>query len=329
MDDLGYLYVLANSAMPGLVKIGKTTRSPSERATELSGATGLPTPFIVVYEQLFRDCNAAEAFVHTYLERKGFRVADNREFFNAPVNDVVRAIVLAPDAIEGGVQQVAANTDSDELLSGGIDELDSLTIDVPAKTDAPPWESVFREAIRYYYGIGECIQDYSEALQLFRQAAKLGCIAAYARIGIIHEKGEGVREDKVKALDYYKEGARKGNVFCYFRMGIMFSYSMNYDNANKAFALFIKCNPNDGNLSIEEFQDIAQNVGGLVAGHFRGISMPMVLNTFIFLERSRFIASALEMEDLVRSGGDSKMGDLFSRIRQYFESLTSAEAPTI
>jgi hypothetical protein len=75
--------------MPGLVKVGKTTRSPEERAKELSSATGLPTPFIVVYEQYFQDCDLAEAFVHTYLAESGHRVADNREFFNAAPNAVV------------------------------------------------------------------------------------------------------------------------------------------------------------------------------------------------------------------------------------------------
>ena len=86
MNDIGYLYVLANSAMPGIVKIGKTTRSSTERATELSKVTGLPTPFIVVYEQLFENCSSAEMFVHTFLTDKGFRISENREFFSAPVN---------------------------------------------------------------------------------------------------------------------------------------------------------------------------------------------------------------------------------------------------
>lgn len=49
MKELGFLYVLANSAMPNMVKVGKTTRSSLERAEELSRATGLPTPFIVIY----------------------------------------------------------------------------------------------------------------------------------------------------------------------------------------------------------------------------------------------------------------------------------------
>ena len=41
----GYVYVLINSSMPNLVKIGKTTKDPNERVKELSSATGVATPF--------------------------------------------------------------------------------------------------------------------------------------------------------------------------------------------------------------------------------------------------------------------------------------------
>jgi hypothetical protein len=43
----GYVYVLSNPAMPGLVKIGFTEGQPSERAMELSRPTGVPAPFEV------------------------------------------------------------------------------------------------------------------------------------------------------------------------------------------------------------------------------------------------------------------------------------------
>jgi len=39
-------------------------RLPSERVAELSGVTGVATPFIVAFEQFFTDCDAAERFVN-------------------------------------------------------------------------------------------------------------------------------------------------------------------------------------------------------------------------------------------------------------------------
>lgn len=65
MPEAGYIYVLINPSMDGLVKIGKTTRDPSGRAKELSGATGVPSPFLLAYETLIGDCSAAEEFVYT------------------------------------------------------------------------------------------------------------------------------------------------------------------------------------------------------------------------------------------------------------------------
>lgn len=91
----GYVYILINSAMPGLVKIGKTEREPDERAKELSGVTGIPTPYSVAYDEWFADCSRAEEYIHTLLTANGYRVADNREFFSVPVKVAIKAVVEA------------------------------------------------------------------------------------------------------------------------------------------------------------------------------------------------------------------------------------------
>lgn len=241
MEEHGYLYILANSAMPGLVKVGKTTRSPSERAGELSGATGLPTPFIVVYEQLFEDCDAAESFVHAFLAQQGYRVSDNREFFSAPVNIVVRAIALASGAIDHDSLLPAAEQADDLLERGEPDELDSLSLS--QSEAAYPWSSILDEAEGHYYGYGDYIQDYAEALQLFRQAVRLGALPAYRYIGEMYERGEGVREDRAKALEFYKEGARKGSPYCYWAMGSLFLQEDAQQNAEKCYQLFLRHMP--------------------------------------------------------------------------------------
>jgi len=238
MRELGYLYVLANSAMPGLVKVGKTTRSSSERAEELSGATGLPTPFIVVYEQLFEDCGSAESFVHTYLAQQGYRVADNREFFSAPVNIVVRAITLASGAIDHDSFQSSPEHADDLLERGESDELDSLSLS--QSEPSYPWSSVLDEAVAHLLGRGDYIVDYAEALRLFRQAAKLGALPAYGFIGNMYKFGNGVPPDSIKALEFYKEGARKGSACCYWEMGILFAQEGSQQNAEKCFRLFFQ-----------------------------------------------------------------------------------------
>lgn len=65
--------------MPSHFKIGSTTRSPYERAIELSDATGVPKPFEVVVAAFCRDCRRLEATLHQRFA--SFRAASNREFF--------------------------------------------------------------------------------------------------------------------------------------------------------------------------------------------------------------------------------------------------------
>lgn len=247
MRDAGFLYVLANSAMQGMVKVGKTTRSPAERAAELSAATGLPTPFIVVYEQLFEDCTEAETFVHTLLASKGFRVADNREFFSAPVNEVVRAIALAPGAIDEGVDQ--EGEEGLPLMPTAATGGALANLKPPVTPSPEPWRAVYEEAENHYYGLGDYLEDYEEALRLYKQAAILGCLDAYLRLGHMHHVGEGVRADTNKALKYYKEGARKGLLYCYWEMGQIYLYTEaikgpegneGISKAEKCFELYMK-----------------------------------------------------------------------------------------
>lgn len=91
MSDAGYIYVLENISIENMVKIGKTTRKPEERAKELS-STGVPTPFTVAYSCYVMDCSETERLIHKYLESKGQRVSTKREFFNISTAQAISAI---------------------------------------------------------------------------------------------------------------------------------------------------------------------------------------------------------------------------------------------
>ncbi|MCH6234501.1 GIY-YIG nuclease family protein [Cognataquiflexum rubidum] len=91
----GYVYILINISMPGLVKVGKSTRSPEIRAAELSQASGVPHSFQIVYQTLVDNCDLAEKEVHKFLNP--YRENNNREFFRIPVNraiDVLRKVIV-------------------------------------------------------------------------------------------------------------------------------------------------------------------------------------------------------------------------------------------
>lgn len=327
MSEIGHLYVLANSSMPGFAKIGKTTRNPAERAVELSGATGLPTPFIVVYEQLFQDCGAAESFVHTYLAQKGYRVSDNREFFNAPVNIIIRAIALAPGVIYNETPPSEQESSDELLFSGEPDELDSLRLQRAETT--PPWSDSLDEAEAHYYGLGDYLQDYNEALRLFRQSATLGCIPAYAYIGNMYADGEGVREDKKKALEFYKEGARKGSAYCYWAMGMMFAAENSKDNADKCFSLFLKnipsSFPDSQKLTEIQLSDVFRGcVKLLYENLFNGKDMPSILHEFITNNSAEIQNKAQRFVDFAHEQNHSGLEDRYKHIVQYLATISTS-----
>lgn len=92
----GYIYVLGNPSFENdLFKIGVTQRSPDGRSVELSGATGVPTPFVLEYSEFVHECMLVEKSVHDLLSK--YRVNDRREFFKCPIIEVIRAIRLIAD----------------------------------------------------------------------------------------------------------------------------------------------------------------------------------------------------------------------------------------
>ena len=66
----GYIYILFNRAFQNdHYKIGMTTKTPGQRAQEISNATGVPRPFEVLYEQRVSNCREAERLLHERLRQ--------------------------------------------------------------------------------------------------------------------------------------------------------------------------------------------------------------------------------------------------------------------
>lgn len=85
----GYVYILINPSMPGLIKIGRTTRDGRTRARELQ-STGVPTPFEVAFELFAPDHEQLETRILQELDE--FRVAGNREFFRFPLRKAIACL---------------------------------------------------------------------------------------------------------------------------------------------------------------------------------------------------------------------------------------------
>ena len=83
----GWVYVIANPAMPGVVKVGYSTKDPELRASELNN-TGAPHPYVVEYEALVEEPRDIEQRVHRKLsgDREG------REWFRCSPEFAVSVI---------------------------------------------------------------------------------------------------------------------------------------------------------------------------------------------------------------------------------------------
>jgi hypothetical protein len=96
----GYLYVLSNPEMPGLLKIGQTTRSVPDRLAELNSATGVPSPFVVQAWFESTDPQSHEAEVHNRLAASRL---PSREFFRITISEAINVARAVTGVSPGGV----------------------------------------------------------------------------------------------------------------------------------------------------------------------------------------------------------------------------------
>lgn len=92
---MGYVYILTNKAMPGLIKIGQTARTVQERADELY-TTGVPIAFDIAHEFPCENHEKLERQMHTELEKHRFN--ENREFFEYSADDAFELLQKLVDS---------------------------------------------------------------------------------------------------------------------------------------------------------------------------------------------------------------------------------------
>lgn len=75
-------------ARENALKIGKTSRTPEERAEELSASTGVSTPYVVVHSREVKNMDECEKKVHKKLFKYRFR----KEFFDIDVKTAIEVV---------------------------------------------------------------------------------------------------------------------------------------------------------------------------------------------------------------------------------------------
>lgn len=225
-NSKGYVYVMVNPAMNGVVKIGMTTKHPDERAKELSSATGVAMPYIVIYKREFQNCALAERLVHSILEEKGCRVNNNREFFQIDPTEAINLINSIPD----NEPLATINNDADE------EEEENLA------------KSYFEAGLDSLLGRNDTFIDKDEALSCFKKSESLGYHQALLQIGKIYKEYNDIKS----AISYFKQGV-KFDARCYAELGKIYmdedSRAFNPQNAilawNKYFEYIANLNVTD------------------------------------------------------------------------------------
>lgn len=215
----GHIYALINPSFNGLVKIGKTTRSPEERAKELSTSTGVPTPFIVGYSCLVSDCDKAESHIHALLSSQGYRLSENREFFQANLNQIVKLFIEC--------ERLFAITDSHDQehdLKEHPENAESLI------------NSLLQEANDLAEGENGSFINHEEAKDKLQTAAKLGSSEAYYRLALLYKNSDSELYNSKKSILMLNAALKYDyNPFhCYSELGAI--YCTNHDQKNAHIA---------------------------------------------------------------------------------------------
>ena len=229
MPNPGYVYVFFNPSLPGLVKIGRTQRNPAERAAELSAATGVPTPFMLVFDCAFADCESAERHIHDVLSLRGHRRAANREFFEMSVSDAVKTVVAAQRTFPPPAGAVEG----------------------PGTDGATDLDDICDFAARLLYGLDDSVQDVRRGLSLYHQAARAGssrALFALAELWILYS----LKDDEFEALRPLIEPLAEKHPEAWGYLAMYWKRNDHMDNAIKCWnRLFAKLEALDRDVAVE------------------------------------------------------------------------------
>jgi len=118
--DYGIVYLLTNPVMPGLVKIGMTTREDLDVRMRELYSTGVPVPFECQYacRVKVKDCARIEKALHMAFAPQ--RINANREFFKIQVEQAMAILDLfhVEDATNDVANEIANDlTDDDKAAT--------------------------------------------------------------------------------------------------------------------------------------------------------------------------------------------------------------------
>jgi len=132
MKPRGWVYVITNDSLDGLVKIGFSMKDPSLRAKDSFDPAGLPNDFIVRYMAFVEAPREVEQKAHLLLSNEHYK----KEWFKASVSRAFETIAIAAE--QCGVQIVFETDIKDKPAPNSGPENTQPSPQPPTKTPAFP-----------------------------------------------------------------------------------------------------------------------------------------------------------------------------------------------
>lgn len=206
----GYIYILINPSLHGMVKIGKTSREPKVRAKELTRATGVPTPFSVAYSVYVNDCDAAEKYVHDFFSAKGTRLSNNREFFEVDLPDAINVLLKCEEIFS--LTDLDDSYDEDESLYADNEDLRKYGKAYQL------YHSIYIDGVNHFDGGDGCFKDHRKAEKLLQKALSLGSIQAANFLASLYVYSNELRNLR-KSIETYHKALQLINEFRIKKLG--------------------------------------------------------------------------------------------------------------
>ena len=141
----GIVYILSNPAMPGIYKIGITSRNDIKHRLKELYTTSVPVPFECEYAGRVDDCKKVESALHYAFDPE--RINPQREFFKTDPERVIDSV-----DIEAGKKLKKARRPPLDFLEMGInigDEIEFLDEDNPIRVKIKSNKTVEYNNIEY------------------------------------------------------------------------------------------------------------------------------------------------------------------------------------
>lgn len=122
--SVGYVYCFSNPLMPGIYKVGMTTRTPEARLKDANSSNTWkpPVPYQIELSKKVNEPYRVETSLHLLLERFLIRIHPRREFFRGSFEDIKLFFNLIegkqkhnkhyiePEPVRSDISEISSNT---------------------------------------------------------------------------------------------------------------------------------------------------------------------------------------------------------------------------